>query len=145
MTVKGGRDDKYLDWDDSWLHCDGRSIAPDADETIHEADAGDGHDRHYCGNDEGFPVNGMVGTVLYGGVFGWIFVPAMSGTPYWMTGIILGAIGWLIAMVAMMPMAGKGFFGMKIGIIAPALGLFMHIFFGVVLGWVYGLWAGFMV
>jgi len=42
-------------------------------------------------------------------------------------------------MVAMMPMAGAGFFGMQLGIMAPVLTLVMHIVFGAVLGGVYGM------
>jgi hypothetical protein len=89
----------------------------------------------------GWVIHFMVGTVLYGGIFGWILAPSLSGTSYWILGIVLGGLGWLFAMVAMMPMAGKGFFGMKIGIMAPMMSLLMHIFFGAVLGWVYGLIA----
>lgn len=37
----------------------------------------------------------------------------------------------------MMPMAGKGLFGMHIGIMAPTMTLVLHLIFGAVLGWVY--------
>ncbi|MEX2494772.1 MAG: DUF6789 family protein [Woeseia sp.] len=82
-------------------------------------------------------VHFMVGTLLYGGAF--VVLLAMLQTDAYLgTGVVLGAIGWLLAMIAMMPMAGKGFFGMKIGLIAPAMSLMLHMFFGALLGWAYG-------
>jgi hypothetical protein len=54
----------------------------------------------------------------------------------------LGVVGWLIASLAMMPMADKGLFGIKMGAMAPMMSLVMHIFFGAVLGWLYGLLIG---
>ena len=41
-------------------------------------------------------------------------------------------------MVVLMPMAGKGFFGLGIGWMAPVMTLMLHLIFGAVLGWVYG-------
>ena len=52
--------------------------------------------------------------------------------------MILGFIGWLIMMVMMMPMAGAGMFGMKMGVMAPMMTLVLHLIFGAVLGWTYG-------
>jgi hypothetical protein len=66
---------------------------------------------------------------LYGGVFV-ALVAVLQTDAYLGVGILLGAIGWL---VAMMPMADKGVFGMKIG-----ASLMMHVLFGALLGWVYG-------
>jgi hypothetical protein len=54
------------------------------------------------------------------------------------TGLILGTAGWLVMMVVLMPMAGKGLFGMNLGIMAPIMTLMLHLIFGAVLGWVYG-------
>jgi hypothetical protein len=45
-------------------------------------------------------------------------------------------------MVAVMPMAGAGFFGMNLGIAAPVMTLMLHIIFGAVLGGVYGALQG---
>lgn len=44
----------------------------------------------------------------------------------------------LVMMVVMTPMAGKGLFGMSIGIMAPMVTLVLHLIFGAVLGWVCG-------
>ena len=42
-------------------------------------------------------------------------------------------------MVAVMPMADAGFFGLKFGIMAPVMTLVLHVIFGAVLGGIYGL------
>jgi len=42
-------------------------------------------------------------------------------------------------MVAMMPMAGAGFFGMQLGMMTPVMTLVMHLVFGAVLGGVYAM------
>jgi hypothetical protein len=42
-------------------------------------------------------------------------------------------------MIAMMPMAGAGFFGSHLGMTAPVMTLMLHIVFGFVLGSVYAL------
>ncbi|MEO8599694.1 MAG: DUF6789 family protein [bacterium] len=47
-------------------------------------------------------------------------------------------IGCLIMIVILMPMAGAGLFWMKMGIMAAAMTLVLHLIFGAVLGWVYG-------
>ena len=41
-------------------------------------------------------------------------------------------------MVMVMPMAGAGLFGMKMGLMAPMMTLVLHLVFGAVLGWIYG-------
>jgi len=62
-----------------------------------------------------------------------------GGGDWWVKGVVLGVGAWLIMMVAMMPMAGAGFFGMHLGMMAPDMTLIMHLVFGAVLGAVYGL------
>lgn len=79
-----------------------------------------------------------VGTVLYGGVFGWL-APAIGDFAWWIEGAILGAVGWLIAMLVLMPMADNGVFGLKLGPMVPVMALVMHLVFGAVLGWSFGL------
>ncbi len=41
-------------------------------------------------------------------------------------------------MIAVMPMAGAGLFGMNFGMMAPGMTMVLHIVFGAVLGVVYG-------
>ena len=52
-------------------------------------------------------------------------------------GILIGIAGWLVMMIALMPMMGVGMFGMKMGIMAPMMTLILHIIFGATLGFVY--------
>lgn len=85
----------------------------------------------------GWLVHFVVGTVLYGLAFAWVFA-GLWPEAYWLGGAALGIAGWLAAMLMMMPMAGKGLFGMRIGAMAPMMSLVMHVVFGVILGWVYG-------
>jgi hypothetical protein len=89
----------------------------------------------------GWLIHFIVGTALYGFAYAFLFAPLWPGA-YWLSGMALGVVGWLLASLAMMPMADKGFFGMKMGAIAPMMSLVMHVFFGAVLGWVYGLLIG---
>ena len=53
-------------------------------------------------------------------------------------GMLFGVGAWLMMMIMVMPMAGAGFFGMKMGMMAPVMTLMLHIIFGAVMGLVYG-------
>lgn len=86
----------------------------------------------------GWVMHFMVGTIIYGAVFAMVN-DALPGGGQIAKGTVLALIGWLIMMVILMPMMGKGFFGLNIGAIAPVMTLILHIFFGAVLGWIYGL------
>jgi len=83
-------------------------------------------------------VHFMIGAVIWGGAFA-LLEQNLPGGDFWVKGVVLGVGAWLIMMVAMMPMAGAGFFGMQLGIMAPVLTLVMHLVFGAVLGGVYGM------
>lgn len=85
-------------------------------------------------------VHFLIGTVCYGIAIG--LLSRMQAKPAVMLGLILGVIGWLIMMIVLMPMAGKGLFGMQIGIMAPIMTLMLHLIFGAVLGWVYDKMTG---
>lgn len=84
----------------------------------------------------GWAVHFMIGIVIYGGVIA-LLDHRLPGS-HTVQGMILGAIGWLIMMVMLMPMAGAGLFGMNMGIMAPMMTLVLHLIFGAVLGGVYG-------
>ena len=77
-----------------------------------------------------------IGTIAWGIGFALIngVIPGRSQIT---KGIIFGIAAWLMMMVAVMPMAGAGFFGLNIGIMAPIMTLMLHVIFGVVLGKVY--------
>ena len=79
----------------------------------------------------------MIGTVVWGGLFVWL-APYLPGGSYWLKGVTFGVGAWLMMMIAVMPMAGAGLFGMIFGMMAPAMTLVLHVIFGAVLGVVYG-------
>jgi hypothetical protein len=52
-------------------------------------------------------------------------------------GINFGIAAWVMMMLVIMPMAGVGLFGLKMGMMAPVMTLMLHVIFGAVLGSVY--------
>ncbi len=89
----------------------------------------------------GWVMHFLIGTVLWGGLFAWLD-PHLPSHSHWLKGVIFGLGAWLIMMVAMMPMAGKGLFGMELGLMAPLMTMMLHVIFGAVLGAVYGMLLG---
>ncbi|PIP98180.1 MAG: hypothetical protein COW75_01340 [Rhodobacterales bacterium CG18_big_fil_WC_8_21_14_2_50_71_9] len=80
----------------------------------------------------------MIGVVVWGGAFA-LTEPHLPGGECWIKGVVFGVCAWLIMMLAMMPMAGAGIFGVRLGLMAPVMTVLMHVVFGAVLGAVYGL------
>jgi len=85
----------------------------------------------------GWTVHFMIGIVIYGLAIV-VLGKSLPGQSWVVRGAILGVIGWLIMMIALMPMAGAGLFGTSLGIMAPMMTLVLHLIFGGVLGAVYG-------
>lgn len=85
----------------------------------------------------GWAVHFVIGTIGWGGLFVALYA-YLPGQKPWLKGIALGLIGWAAMMILMMPMAGKGIFGLQLGIMAPLMTLMLHMIFGAVLGLVYG-------
>lgn len=85
----------------------------------------------------GWVVHFVIGSVIWGGLFAWLdqYIPSES---HWLKGVIFGIGAWFLMMIAVMPMAGAGFFGMHLVIMAPVMTLILHMIFGAVLGGVYG-------
>lgn len=88
------------------------------------------------------PVGGWVahfaiGSIAWGIGFRLLF-GVLPGVMPWVKGIVFAVGAWLLMMIVVMPMAGAGFFGMHLGLMAPVMTLVLHIIFGVVLGAVYG-------
>ena len=83
----------------------------------------------------GWLMHFMVG-IGYGVAFSQInqLLPAKS---FIVKGIMIGVAGWLMMMLALMPMMGAGIFAMKMGMMAPVMTLVLHVIFGAVLGFVY--------
>ncbi|MDZ4365963.1 MAG: DUF6789 family protein [Afipia sp.] len=83
-------------------------------------------------------VHFVIGTVVWGGLFVATYA-YLPGQRPWLKGVALGLIGWVAMMIVMMPMAGKGIFGMQLGIMAPLMTMMLHVIFGAVMGLVYGM------
>ena len=84
----------------------------------------------------GWVMHFIIGSVVWGVLFA-IVAPHLPGGVV-TRGTLFGIAAWLMMMVAVMPMAGAGLFGMQLGIMAPMMTLLLHIVYGAVLGWVYG-------
>jgi len=78
----------------------------------------------------------VIGSVVWGGLFA-VLAPSLPGGSLWLKGIVFGIGAWLLMMVAVMPMAGAGLFGMGLGMAAPVMTLMLHVIYGAVLGGVY--------
>lgn len=77
-----------------------------------------------------------IGTVLWGLIFAATY-RAWPGSAAVVKGIEFSIIAWLAMMLIVMPMAGAGLFGMRLGMPAPIATLVLHIIYGAVLGFVY--------
>jgi hypothetical protein len=79
----------------------------------------------------------IVGVVVWGLLFAAFDATTTRPAP-WLKGMIFGAFAWLMMMTAFMPLAGAGFFGVKLDS-ATLLGLLvLHLAYGIVLGATYG-------
>ena len=79
--------------------------------------------------------------VLIGAVWGLLFAAIgmhLPGRNSVLRGLCFGALAWLLMMVAVMPAAGAGLFGLNFGFISPATTLALHLVFGAVMGLTYG-------
>ena len=77
-----------------------------------------------------------IGTIAWGGAFA-VLNDHVPGDNEITKGLVFGVAAWLAMMLAVMPMAGAGFFGLNFGIMAPAMTLVLHLVFGAVMGWTY--------
>jgi len=80
----------------------------------------------------------IVGSLIWGLTFG-AGASLTTHPPAWIKGIIFGMFAWLLTMVTFLPVAGSGFFGLKVGPAVPLGMLILHLIFGLVLGTTYGL------
>ena len=80
----------------------------------------------------------MIGTIAWGGGFA-LLNDVIPGNSSLKKGIAFGVGAWLLMMIMVMPMAGAGFFGLSLGIMAPMMTLVLHVIFGAVLGKVFEL------
>ncbi len=84
----------------------------------------------------GWVMHFMIGMLAWG--LGFVafhrFLPGSSDIS---KGISFGVAAWFMMMLAIMPMAGAGLFGLKMGPVAPMMTLMLHVIYGAVLGFVY--------
>lgn len=80
----------------------------------------------------GWVMHFMIGTVAWGILFS-VVGPRLPGSPV-MRGVLFGIAAWLMMMIAVMPMAGAGLFGLQLGVMAPLATLMLHVLFGATLG-----------
>ena len=84
----------------------------------------------------GWVMHFVIGMVAWG--VGFVtFYRYLPGSSEVSKGISFGIAAWAMMMVAIMPMAGAGFFGLKMGMMAPIMTLMLHVVYGAVLGFVY--------
>lgn len=77
-----------------------------------------------------------IGTILWGGLFAYL-EPRIPGGSDWIKGMAFGIAAWLLMMIVVMPMAGAGFFGANLGMMAAVATLVLHLIYGAVLGATY--------
>lgn len=85
----------------------------------------------------GWVAHFVIGTIIWGVAFA-LLEPVLPGNSYWIKGVVFGIGAWILMMIFIMPMAGAGFFGMALGMMAPIMTLILHLIYGAVLGGVYG-------
>jgi hypothetical protein len=85
--------------------------------------------------DTGWVGHFVIGAVGWGIIYTWIrkILPG----PAVVKGLVFGVLAWLVMMIVFMPVAGRGFFGLSLGIAAPIATFVLHLVFGAVLGAVY--------
>lgn len=84
----------------------------------------------------GWVAHFVIGAIIYGLAFANLRGVLPGGSDA-VKGIVLGIVGWLIMMIAVMPMMGAGLFAMGMGMMATVATLVLHIIFGLVLGLTY--------
>lgn len=88
----------------------------------------------------GWVAHFVIGTIAWGGGFAILYdqIPGGGATA---KGMVFATGAWIAMMVVVMPMAGAGFLGLGLGIMAPIMTLMLHLIYGAVLGAVYGVRA----
>ncbi len=84
----------------------------------------------------GWVMHFMIGSVLWGTSFA-LSGESLPGSSYVTKALFFSVLAWLLMMIMVMPMAGAGFFGLSLGMMAPVMTLILHLVYGTVLGLVY--------
>lgn len=87
----------------------------------------------------GIPVAWIVHFAI-GAIWGLLFALTWRWWPGTVVvkGMAFATVVWLLMMIFVMPMAGAGFFGLNLGIMAPIMTLVLHWVFGAVMGGIVG-------
>ena len=85
----------------------------------------------------GWVIHFMIGMIAWGIGFAIVF-NVLPGNSNLSKGINFGLAAWVLMMLVVMPMAGAGVFGLKLGMMTPAMTLMLHVIYGAVLGFVFG-------
>lgn len=83
-------------------------------------------------------ISGMIAHFGYGAGAGILFVVVFGENSDWSTGLIWGAVLWLIMQVLVLPILGWGFFGLAVTGFPPKIAvgtLVLHLIYGGILGW----------
>jgi uncharacterized membrane protein YagU involved in acid resistance len=81
----------------------------------------------------GWAAHFTIGTVVFGIAFA-LLRRSLPGKTNVVKGVVFGLAAWAMMMIAVMPMAGAGLFGLNLGIVAPVMTLMLHVIYGIVLG-----------
>lgn len=85
----------------------------------------------------GWAIHFSIGTIAWGILFALLYtrIPGKSALA---KGLLFSTGAWLLMMLMVMPLAGAGLFGVKLGLGAAVATLVLHWVFGAVLGPLYG-------
>ena len=75
----------------------------------------------------------VIGTFWWGPLFV-IMAPILPGRRMFQKGMYFGVVAALLIMLMIMPMAGAGYFGMKLSPLQPIVTLLLHLIYGAILG-----------
>jgi len=89
----------------------------------------------------GWLIHFMIGTIVWGVGYA-VLRPNLPGGSIG-SDVLFGTVAWLMMMIAVMPMAGAGLFGLQMGIMAPVMTFVLHAIFGAVLGAVFQFLSGY--
>ncbi|MFB6345915.1 MAG: hypothetical protein ABEK50_09110 [bacterium] len=83
-------------------------------------------------------VTGMVAHFVYGAAAGGVYAIGFKENVSWSTGLLWGAVLWIIMQIAVLPLIGWGLFGVRITGMPPKIAvgtLVLHLVYGGILGW----------
>lgn len=94
------------------------------------------HALGYSSSAAGWLAHYIIGVLLWGSLYAWW--DGKLPFQHLFNGLLFASIIWWGVMLIIMPLAGEGLFGMRLGVAAPTVTLMLHWAYGAVLGLVYG-------